>query len=590
MATSGNFTTSGGYASRNLKFQWTQASQSIANNTTTINWSVVGVGGNSYYYEAGNFKVIIDGSIVYSSANRIKLYSGTTVASGSYTFTHGNDGTRSFSAYVEAGIYYYAVNSTGTGSFTLNAIPRATTPTLASSSANLNSIIAITTSRASSSFTHTLKYKFGNATGTIATNVATWCQWSIPFSLANQIPNSTSGTCTITCETYNGSTLIGTKSVTLTLNVPDSVKPSCDFNYSDATSCYSTYGKFVQNKSALLISVSTTTAYGSPIKSYSIQVDGKTYTSATVTTSILTGSGTKNITVSVTDNRNRTSTSVVKSINILPYSPPIIGLTAQRCTSSGTADNEGSYMKISIDGTISSLDDQNSGSYRIRYKRSNSSTWITLSGSGTTYTSSPIALDISLTCAVEVTITDDLSSTEKVTNIPIAFVLMDFYSTGKGIAFGKVAEQDGFDCDMISFFKKNSYFTGDVTFLGDVDFSGLIDDYVVAQGTSGSWSYRKWNSGKMEQWAIVTPTFTSWSTWQNNYWYQSNRIDITFGASFLANSTPVVTATNFQTNWAIPMVDYVSNTKFKISGVRPNAGVTTANSYYYSVYAVGTWK
>jgi hypothetical protein len=58
---------------------------------------------------------------------------------------------------------------------------------------------------------------------------------------------------------------------------------------------------------------------------------------------------------------------------------------------------------------------------------------------------------------VEVTVSDDLASTTKSAVIPIAFTLMDFYNTGKGIAFGKVATRDGFDCAM------DAYFTGSVT-------------------------------------------------------------------------------------------------------------------------------
>ena len=35
---------------------------------------------------------------------------------------------------------------------------------------------------------------------------------------------------------------------------------------------------------------------------------------------------------------------------------------------------------------------------------------------------------------------------------------MEFYSTGKGVSFGKIATQDGFDCAM------NAVFRGNVTF------------------------------------------------------------------------------------------------------------------------------
>ena len=44
--------------------------------------------------------------------------------------------------------------------------------------------------------------------------------------MASQIPNSTSGSCTLTCYTYNGNTLVGTSTTTVTLSVPASIKPT----------------------------------------------------------------------------------------------------------------------------------------------------------------------------------------------------------------------------------------------------------------------------------------------------------------------------------------------------------------------------
>lgn len=124
MASSGSFNTSA-YSGRYLTFSWSVASQSIPNNQTTINWSLKGAGGStSGYFMAGNFKVVIDGVTVYSSSNRIQLFNGTNVASGTYTFTHNNVGAKSFSASAQAGIYYVAVNCSGSGSWDLPTIPR----------------------------------------------------------------------------------------------------------------------------------------------------------------------------------------------------------------------------------------------------------------------------------------------------------------------------------------------------------------------------------------------------------------------------------------------------------------------------------
>lgn len=43
------------------------------------------------------------------------------------------------------------------------------------------------------------------------------------------------------------------------------------------------------------------------------------------------------------------------------------------------------------------------------------------------------------------------------------------------------------------------------------------NDYIVEQGTSGMWTYRKWNSGIAECWGGGTHNVTSWGTWGNVY-------------------------------------------------------------------------
>lgn len=124
MASSGSFNTSA-YSDRYLTFSWSIKSQSIANNQTVINWALKGAGGSTTrWYMAGNFKVVINGTTVYSSSTRIELYNGTTVASGTATIKHNNDGSKTFSASAEAGIYTVAVNCKGSGSWALDAIPR----------------------------------------------------------------------------------------------------------------------------------------------------------------------------------------------------------------------------------------------------------------------------------------------------------------------------------------------------------------------------------------------------------------------------------------------------------------------------------
>ena len=123
MASSGSITSGPAnsyYFNRTITLDWSVASQSVSNNTTTINWTLKGSGGaTDNWVTSGNFKVIIDGSERYFSATRINVYNGTVIASGSYTMSHDSSGNKSFSAYIEAGIGYVAVSQSASGSWSL---------------------------------------------------------------------------------------------------------------------------------------------------------------------------------------------------------------------------------------------------------------------------------------------------------------------------------------------------------------------------------------------------------------------------------------------------------------------------------------
>ena len=107
----------------------------------------------------------------------------------------------------------------------LDAIPRASVPTLEYYDVKMGDSVIIDIDRRSTSFTHTLTYTFGGVTETIATGVGDSYQWKVP-DLASKIPGKLSGNCTITCKTYSGSTLIGSESDELTLLVPDKSTPT----------------------------------------------------------------------------------------------------------------------------------------------------------------------------------------------------------------------------------------------------------------------------------------------------------------------------------------------------------------------------
>lgn len=438
-----------------------QNSQNIANNTSNVTVTVIAE------WDFGSFNVnqksgtcTIDGTeySFTSSFNTGKTQNGSQVLyAKTLDVTHNSVGERT----VEASASYVTGVSSGTiyasGKKNLTPIPRATVPTLSASSVEMGKSVNIYCQGASSNFRHKLWYTIGNSGWVvIAENVATSYSWTIPLSLATYIPSSTSGTITIAVETFNGSTLIGEKRVTLTATVPSSVVPSISSVVtSDPTGNLGTYGAYVQGNSTCQVTATAAGSYGSTILSYNIVVNRVTYTSNGATTGTLYSSGNIPISVTVTDSRGRTATSYT-SISVIAYSSPTISsFSVIRCNSDGTANEDGAYMKAVYKASITSLNGKNSKSIVLKYKESTASSWTTAEthSAYSVDTSKVISADIDKSYDLMLTATDDFSSASNTKNLPTAFTLIDFRSTGRGMAIGKVSEKDAFECDLDAEFK-----------------------------------------------------------------------------------------------------------------------------------------
>jgi hypothetical protein len=271
----------------------------------------------------------------------------------------------------------------------------------------------------------------------------------VPLSFASQIPNGTSGTCTITCTTYNGSTLIGTKTVSFTAKVPSSVVPSISaLTVAEATTGLAAqFGAYIQNKSKLKVTITAAGSYSSTIKSYKTTVAGKSYTASSFTSGVLTSSGTVTISTTVTDSRGRTATKS-STVSVLAYTAPKITKFSALRTNAG--------VQVSMNFAIASLGSKNAKSYVLSYKPKTSSTWLQLaSGSVYTYNSSQTfseGFSTELSYDLQLVVTDSFGDSSAATaygEIPTAFTLLDFNASGKSLAFGKVSEvADQMEIDM----------------------------------------------------------------------------------------------------------------------------------------------
>lgn len=351
--------------------------------------------------------------------------------------------------YIQAtlsGTYYDSISASAT--VTLDSIPRASS--VSASNVNMGSATTITITRASSSFTHTLKYAFGSTSGTIATKTtSTSVSWTPALTLANQIPNALTGTCTITCETYNGSTKIGSKTCTLTLTVPSSVKPTMTSLTATRVDgdVPSTWGIYVQTKSKVTLAITGAAgSYGSTISSYSITGGGFTSTASSFTTGFLNTSGTITFTATVTDSRGRVSTAKTVSITVQAYSPPsFTSYLSQRCTSGGAVNDEGTYVRGLVSFSYSTCSSKNTVTGSIQYKKSSATSWTSAGvafSSGTAVIFGGGAISTETSYDIKYTLTDAFTSVSIQDIVSTAAVVMDFKAGGKGVAVGKVAEND----------------------------------------------------------------------------------------------------------------------------------------------------
>lgn len=516
MALSGSFTGSIVNGNYKLKVDWS-ATQSVANNTSKItcvmylvqasSWSLnissrsdnkTTIGGTSYTWASP--------AISNSGGKTTKL---ATVTSGN--IAHNADGSKSVTISatfnIEATISG-TFRSTITASKTvdLNTIPRATRPSLSSSSVNMGSSVTISLPRASSRFTHDLSYELitGSLTGsggvslvhsgTIATGAGASYAWTVP-DLASHLPDDTQATAIISCVTKNGSTRVGTKTVRLTVKVPTSVVPTVGaLAIEDATAGLAAqFGAYIQGKSKLKVSIAAVGAKGSTITAYSTTLAGKTYTGSSFTSSVLTGKGSIKLVTKVKDSRGRWSAGKTTTVTLLAYNTPqITRLAAYRVNSAGNADEEGTYLRLDYAYSVTSLGGKNTASALFQYKRSVDDSWtnlqtLTALSANTSYKPSSPTFSIDSSYDFRMTVTDWFGASRTyMTVLPSGAVVLDIKADGKGIAFGKVAEAAGIDFGW-----------------------GFVDGVKNMGSQVGQW---KMPNGPLVQWGIVSITPTAVNT------------------------------------------------------------------------------
>ena len=486
----------------------TESEVNVANNTSKLTVSLtLNSTYGSWFGDTKYGTIVIDGTSYGISYN---FPSGTTsknIGSASKVITHNS----STGAYTANWSYSVPTNSsqgtkTGSGSTTLTTIARASEPSLSATSVNLNTKVTINTNYKNTSFRHTITYSIGNASGRIGNDkgVADKVDWTPPYSLADQFTNATSGNVTITCQTYNGNTLVGTKTCTLQVKTVDTTefKPTIGLSASYT-------GKFNNNYllngiSGITVSATTGFKHRATLSSYTISGASKSSTKAalslspinvsmTSATTTLTFSGT------ITDSRGYTNTASNLTATVYRYNKPQIkSCNVYRCSSStsSTPSSSGTYAAVVItytyqnDGYSNSMSTKqiniNGTPYPLTTTETTSNGVVT--GTGTTIVGDGHLL-ITTSYPYTVTCKDAVNQTTTVTgSLPTADRIWDVRPQGKGLSVGKFAEHDNMVESAWEIKAPSLNITGEIseggTSLKNKYASASIDSALVGQSSS----------------------------------------------------------------------------------------------------------
>lgn len=490
---------------------------SIVNPTTAINhWTQIWTKQSLY----------LNGSKIIDKNEQESIAIGGTVilAQGDIVVKHDDDGKKkmSYSFSASQTPSYGIGTASASGTVELTVIARASSISVSPATQFLGKNISISVQRASTSFVHKIRVKYGNTviTGGSKDGVTTSTAVTVPYDLLSKFANASSViSLTVECTTYSDSTYktqIGStasKTVTIKLDTSDAnIKPSTSFSgelEAVNTDILNGTAYKLQNRVKVRANINGTAKGGATIKQYTLWIDGKYYNSIenVVTSDIVTTVGNRDVYVRTLDSRGVYSDWSEKKIfgYVAPFGKPsIVDFNAVRCKVDGTNADDGTYLKIYATIThyvAAQTEAANALTVHINCASIDADIDLTdshVSQNTDNYICKTVISGLVLNAQMSITakhsavlaVSDSLgnSAPYAIEIIPTDKVVFNLGAGGKKAAFGKYAEKEGFL---------------EIDFNVDIKGNELVD-FVVEQGTSGRWTYRKWRSGLCECFCTLT--------------------------------------------------------------------------------------
>lgn len=469
MALSGSF--SGGIKGYTVRTDWT-ATQNINDNYSDITCELHLICGSNYNLSirSKTHSISIDGQS-YPINSSLYTRGGETLYLGQVTkrVYHYSDGSRSVyltsSVTFNANIHGKHVETVygGSDTITLDKIPRMST---------ISNIMDGSRELGTEHIIHIQKQLSGNVTHDVW-YVVKWeggeSGWhyiasdtkdlDLKFtSTTEYVKNQkNSGTMYIDigCKTYKDGVQVGenTYNPDWHMHVPYNLKPVIEnVEFIDVNEKTKALGVYVQNHSKLNVKTTAKGVEGSTIKSIKVEIAGQTLWGSNATSKEIMSSGNVDVTVTVTDSRDRTDSST-KTVKVEPYFlPSIIKFTGHRL------EQDEKTVTVLRNFKMASIDDKNTCSWKTEKRLIGSSTWTTIrEGTDKTLNSNALVYDINSSFDYEfrLTISDFYTSATQSFYINSGFRLINFYNSGTGLAVGQIAKRPNmFDINLKTAFLK----------------------------------------------------------------------------------------------------------------------------------------
>lgn len=561
-----------------------------------------------------SYSMTINGKTFSGTVSKAVLLDWVLVATESVSgIAHNSDGTKSItiSGWVAApgGTTLAGHKSSGSGTAEMDTVPRASTITSAANT-TLGNYCNVKWTPMSKTFRYRLKFSLGDWTRESSiiypgsTGVYTYRAIML-LEIAEQIPNDTEGTMTVTLYTYSDSDAknqVGSADTeTFKVTVPnnDSTRPDVSMNLVPVSNLSDLFsGLYIQGKSKVKATFAGKGKYEATIKSYSMNVEGEVYNSADdFTSDYLAQYGTVTVKGTATDSRGYSSTVYI-DINVIAYSKPKIlaatdeeGIICARCDKDGNETDSGTYLKIKARRSYSKCVDadgvqRNFCLIRYRYKTEDGaySSWKSLlakdSISSNTINSGALlsgSLDAKTTYIMQIGVIDDIGSTAS-TIIPVLTESVYMHRAKNSMGLGKYVEED----DLLDV-AWNARFRKELR-LGDE--GNALTDFVIEAGLSKGWRYKKWNSGTYEMSGMFDVKATESIVAGSGYYSDQIKVEVPFVLESMYLSGTSGEALFWIVNGCIPVAgeNYIG---FRIMRF---GEISTTSTYEVRLSIRGRWK